>query len=83
MGMKSVRMLFLVALLLPTISAHTQNLPDLGDTAQSDLSPQAERHIGESIMREIRRDPDYVDDPEIRGYVQNLGQRLVAASGES
>ena len=34
-------------------------------------------------MREIRRDPAYVDDPEIRDYVQSIGYRLVAASGET
>ncbi len=58
------------------------NLPDLGDSAQADLTPQMERRIGEQIMREIRRVPAYVDDPEIRDYVQSTGWRLVAASGE-
>lgn len=58
------------------------NLPDLGDSAQAELTPQMERRIGERIMQEIRRDPDYVDDPEVRDYVQSVGYRLVAASGE-
>ena len=61
----------------------TQNLPDLGDSSQTDITPQVERRIGESIMREIRRDPAYVDDPEIKDYVQSIGHRLVAASGET
>ena len=60
-----------------------QNLPDLGDSSQAEITPQIERQIGESIMREIRRDPAYVDDPEIRDYVQTIGYRLVAASGET
>jgi hypothetical protein len=59
------------------------NLPDLGDSSQTEITPQIERRIGESIMREIRRDPAYVDDPEIRDYVQSIGYRLVAASGET
>ncbi len=59
------------------------NLPDLGDSSQTEITPQVERRIGESIMREIRRDPAYVDDPEIRDYVQSVGYRLVAASGEA
>jgi beta-barrel assembly-enhancing protease len=67
----------------PAPSPPAQNLPDLGDSSQADMSPQDERRIGESIMREIRRDPDYVDDPEIRDYVQSIGHRLVAASGET
>jgi predicted Zn-dependent protease len=72
-----------VLVLVPTHAARTQNLPDLGDSAQADVTPQMERRIGESIMREIRRDPAYVDDPEVRDYVQAIGYRLVAASGET
>lgn len=67
----------------PTFAAQPQNLPDLGDSAQADLTPQMERRIGDSIMREIRRDPDYIDDPEISDYVQGVGYRLVAASPEA
>jgi beta-barrel assembly-enhancing protease len=74
------RWLLLIALLAASLSARSQNLPDLGDSAQSELSPQAERRIGESIMREIRRDPDYIDDPEITDYIQGLGSRLTNAS---
>lgn len=60
--------------------APAQNLPDLGESAQAALSAADEREIGESIMREIRGDPDYIDDPEITGYVQALGQRLAGAA---
>jgi predicted Zn-dependent protease len=75
---------FLMALaLLPALGARAQNLPDLGDRAQAELTPQAERRIGEAIMREVRRDPDYVADPEIGDYVQQVGFRLVAASPET
>lgn len=55
-------------------------LPDLGDASSSVLSPQMERKIGESIARDIRRDPAYIDDPEVSEYLNTLGSRLVAAS---
>ncbi len=56
-------------------------LPDLGDSSQSDIPPQLEKKVGESILNEIRlRDPQYLDDPEIAAYVDQLGQRLAAAS---
>lgn len=55
-------------------------LPDLGDASGSELSLQTERRLGESIMREIRRDPDYLDDPEIAEYLNGLGARLGAAA---
>jgi predicted Zn-dependent protease len=80
---KRFRWLVLLLALAPGLAPRGQNLPDLGERAQSDLSPQAERRIGEQIMREIRRDPDYIDDPEITGYVQSVGYRLVAVSTDS
>jgi predicted Zn-dependent protease len=55
-------------------------LPDLGDASGSELSLPTERRLGESVMREIRRDPDYLDDPEIAEYLNGLGARLVAAA---
>ena len=73
----------LAVLLLALPAALGQGLPDLGDVSQSEMSPQMERRLGESIMREIRADPSYSDDPEITDYLNNLGYRLVAASSDS
>ena len=54
-----------------------QALPDLGSAGDISLSPQVERRIGESIMRDIRfRDPSYHDDPELTEYINFLGNRL-------
>ncbi|MCL2161243.1 MAG: M48 family metalloprotease [Betaproteobacteria bacterium] len=64
-------------------NASASNLPDLGEIGVDDLSPAQERQIGEEIMREVRRDPAWLDDPETEEYINRLGQRLVAASGES
>ncbi|MBI2306000.1 MAG: M48 family metallopeptidase [Rhodocyclales bacterium] len=66
---------------LPVVAA--DSLPDLGESARADLSPQLERKIGESIMNDIRlHEPSYVDDPEVNEYLNRLGQRLVSASTE-
>lgn len=63
--------------LAPRVSA--EGLPDLGESSQTDLSPQMERRIGESIMRDIRwRDPAYVDDAEVQAYLNDLGTRLAS-----
>ena len=57
------------------------DLPDLGESARAELSPQLERKVGENIMNEIRlREPSYIDDPEIGDYLNRLGRRLVEAS---
>ncbi len=55
-------------------------LPALGESASDDLSVGAERRLGEQIMREGRRDPQYLDDPVLLDYVQQLWNPLVAAA---
>jgi predicted Zn-dependent protease len=55
-------------------------LPNLGDG--NDMTPSAERHLGDRIARELYRDPDYIDDPVIMDYVQGIWQPLLAASRE-
>lgn len=57
---------------------HT-HLPTLGDAARADLSPVVERRLGEEIMRDIRRDRDYLDDEPISEYLNNFGSGLVNA----
>ncbi|HXS51171.1 MAG TPA: M48 family metalloprotease [Usitatibacter sp.] len=60
--------------------ACAQGLPDLGDVSSTSLSDQQETVIGNRVMRDVRADPDYIDDPEISDYINSLGQRLVAAA---
>ncbi|WP_341678439.1 M48 family metalloprotease [Niveibacterium sp. SC-1] len=61
--------------------AFADGLPDLGDSAQADISPQMERSIAQAIIREIRfNEPSYLDDPEIEDYLDRIGARLVSTS---
>ena len=55
-------------------------LPALGDSAGEDFTVGTERHLGDQIMAELRRDPDYLDDPLLLDYVQSLWQPLLAAA---
>ena len=56
------------------------SLPDLGDSSSSVLSPQLERKLGESVMRDIRlNEPNFVDDPEINEYLNALGYKLLSS----
>ena len=63
--------------------AYAQSLPNLGDTERADLSPQVERKLGEQIMRDIRRDRDYLDDAPLTEYLNNFGNSLVAVRPEA
>ena len=70
-------------LLLAPVPSYAQNLPNLGDESATVLSPQMERKIGEGYYRELRRDPSYLDDPEVTAFVQDLGYRLIAAGPDA
>jgi predicted Zn-dependent protease len=67
-----------VALVAP--NAPAQGLPDLGDVSAASLSESQERTIGNRIMREVRVDPAYLDDPEITDYVTSVGQKLLSVA---
>lgn len=70
----------LVALLFGANAAPADDLPDLGDVSQGTISPVQERKLGESIMRQIRADPAYLDDAEVADYLNAIGYRLVGSS---
>lgn len=74
---------FLALAFLVVPGALGQGLPELGDVAQAGFSPQQEKRLGESIMREIRADRSYYDDAEATDYINSLGRRLVARSSDS
>ncbi|PXV81729.1 M48 family metalloprotease [Nitrosomonas eutropha] len=81
-SMKLHYLIIIVPLLFP---AHIfgQELPDLGDVSQATVTPHQERQIGMQIMREIRADASYLDDPEITDYLARLGHRLISAAGQT
>ena len=60
--------------------AYPQRLPDLGDVSQTDFSPAQESKLGETIVRELRANGGYINDPEVNDYLNELGHRLTAAS---
>jgi predicted Zn-dependent protease len=68
-----------LALAPPASLAQIENLPRLGDAASDTLSPAAERRLGDSIMRQVRRDPSYVDDAELVDYLNRFAAPLAAA----
>jgi predicted Zn-dependent protease len=93
-GSKSVLALLLVALgvvspvpMMTQASAasapvsatpNTGQLPALGEG--SDLTIGDERRLGDRIIRELYRDPDYIDDPVVADYLQDIWQPLLAAA---
>ncbi len=79
---KALAALLSASLVLSTPWAQAQvRLPSLGDSASEDLPVGAERRLGEQIMREIKRDPAYLDDPVLLDYVRSLWRPLLQAAG--
>ena len=65
------------------VNAVSSDLPELGDAAHEVLPPQLQRKLGAEFYNEIRlREPSYIDDPEVSGYVNRVGRRLVSASAD-
>ncbi len=80
--MNFIYLIIAVSILFPE-NSYAHELPDLGDVSQATITPHQERKIGLQIMRQIRADPSYLDDPEIASYLSNLGHKLIANSDET
>ncbi|OQK17646.1 peptidase M48 Ste24p [Methyloprofundus sedimenti] len=68
-------------LFLSTAStADELQLPDMGDSTGTLISPAQEKILGESFFRNIRSQLDISLDPDVQHYIQTLGQTLVSNS---
>jgi beta-barrel assembly-enhancing protease len=57
-------------------------LPDIGNSAQSIMSPAEEQKLGEAFLRQLRRRMEMIDDPHITNYINELGNQLASSSDE-
>lgn len=75
-------LLLIVTLLLPTsgLPAQKINLPNLGGSSGSTISPREEYRIGRDITRQMRQAGFLVGDPLLTEYMNTIGHRLAAAS---
>ena len=60
------------------LHAQPTGAPTLGPASAADLSPALERKLGEAIMEQGRRDPDYISDSDIDQYLNNIARKLAA-----
>lgn len=65
-----------------TLALNTE-LPDLGNSAGTLITPKRERDLGKAFMRSVRQSEKVLDDPLLSDYIQSLGQRLVHNSDAS
>ena len=82
--MKRILIIGIVLSLILPAPVFAEGLPDLGESAESDLSPASERKVGEEVMNDIRlHETTYLDDPEIAAYLNELGHRLSAQTEDA
>lgn len=77
-----MKILPLVLLLIFSPCTLADGLPDLGDVSQAALNPMQERQIGQQSMMQIKASKQFLNDPEINDYLNQIGNRLVQFSNE-
>ncbi len=68
----------LIALVSTTTCAQKTDLPQLGSSADTILSPQEARQVGASMLHQMRALDMVLDDPLLHQYINDLGYRLVS-----
>ncbi len=72
----------MLLLLILNLSVQSQTLvisPN-ADQVMSGITANSERRLGDRIVRDLYRDPDYLDDPVISDYLQAIWQPLMASA---
>lgn len=78
---RGVALTLAVGLAAPALTQPV-GIPSMGSASSAELSPGVERTLGDAIMEQGRRDPSYIDDPDVSQYLTDMGRNLVAhASG--
>lgn len=71
---------FSTGITLSSAFAQQINLPDIGDSGAALVTLEDEIRTGEAVLRNIRRAGGLIEDPVLVAYINNLGNKLVAAS---
>lgn len=66
--------------IMPAVMAQPTGIPSMGAASGVELSPNLERTLGDAIMEQGRRDPQYVSDAVVTQYLTQLGEQLAKHS---
>jgi predicted Zn-dependent protease len=64
----------------PAAAQRDIELPDIGSSANSIITPEQERMIGADMYRSLRRAERVLDDPQLADWLETVGFRLAAQS---
>ena len=68
---------------VPAQEDNFDQLPDLGSNAENFLSDYEAQQLGRAFIRQSRYRLPYVSDPELVGYINRLGDKLLAVSDDA
>jgi predicted Zn-dependent protease len=78
-----ISLMLLLSNIFTTAVASDFELPDFGDPSGSIMSPENERRLGQAFMRSVNKVMKVETDPLLISYIESLGARLAANSGEA
>lgn len=76
------RLMVCMLCLVGSAASQANNLPDLGGSGFSTLTPDKEKAIGDVLMRQARGSLPMVYDPLLDEYINALGNKLVANAND-
>lgn len=75
-----MRYYFLILLCAIFIPCTAIELPDIGISANTVISPADEQKLGKAFIRQLRRQVEIIDNPQINHYINALGNRIASYS---
>ena len=64
-------------------NSHKFDLPDMGDSSGTIISPAEEKELGEAFFRSLHAQVEINQDPEVQEYIQDIGGKLASNSDGS
>lgn len=71
-----ISLAFLLLSLPMVTAANEMELPELGDSSATSLTPEQERQIGREVLRRMRHGGYIIDDPLVKSYIEDVGRAL-------
>lgn len=73
---------FALSACVAAATAQERSLPDIGSSAANVLSPAKQAEYGAMVLAQLRHEGYVLDDPLLDGWLDDVGQRLAAASSK-
>ena len=78
---RTLLIVLLASVSLPGIAQNDRiQLPEIGASAETVISPQFEKEYGEALMRQLRAYNVLLEDSQVEAFFSDMGYRLVANS---